>query len=70
MSHAVASEKPNASSSAAFWAVLIFVGLIIGFINFVQVMSHDEGHGGGHGTTTEHQAPGADHATHGEEAHH
>ncbi len=60
MSHAVQTEKPNLPSSAAFWAVLIFVGLIIGYINFVKSMSHDEGHG----TTTEHHAGEGGHEAH------
>ena len=54
MSHAVQPDKPNIPSSAAFWAVLIFVGLLVGAINFVKAMSSDEGHGGGHGAATEH----------------
>lgn len=55
MSHPVHVERPNESSSAAFWATMILIGLIIGAINFVRVMSHDEGHG-----TEHHQAHGQD----------
>lgn len=62
MSHPVQAEKPNISSSSALWATLIFVGLIIAAINFVQAESNSEGHGG-HGAATE-QHDGA--ATHGE----
>lgn len=38
---------------AAFWAVVIFGGLVIGIINFIQSMGHDEGGHGAHGATTE-----------------
>lgn len=60
MSHGVQTEKPNVSSSAALWAVLIFVGLIIAAINFVQAESKSEGHGG-HGAATEHHESAAGH---------
>lgn len=60
MSHGVQTEKPNVSSSAALWAVLIFVGLIIAAINFVQAESKGEGHGG-HEAATEHHEAGAGH---------
>ncbi len=71
MSHAVQPEKTNIPSSAAFWTVLIFVGLVIGGVNFVKAMGGDEAHGGGHGAPTEHAAPAAGHGAHGEghEAH-
>ncbi|WP_118950860.1 hypothetical protein [Taibaiella helva] len=62
MSHPVQAEKPNISSASALWATLIFVGLLIAAINFVQAESKSEGHGG-HGAATE-QHDGA--ATHGE----
>lgn len=61
MSHSVPSDKPNISSSAAMWTAIIIVGLIIGAINFVKAMSHDDGHGGGHGAATEHHEAGAGH---------
>lgn len=68
MSHGVQTEKPNVSSSAALWAVLIFVGLIIAAINFVQAESKGEGHGA-HGAATEHHDAAAGHeATGGHEA--
>lgn len=68
MSHGVQTEKPNTSSSAALWAVLIFVGLIIAAINFVQSESKSEGHGE-HGAATEHHDAAAGHdATGGHEA--
>lgn len=57
------ADKPKASSTAAFFAVLIFIGFILGLINFTQSMSHDEpGHGSGshteqHGET--HKEAGA-----------
>lgn len=68
MSHGVQTEKPNISSSAAMWAVLIFVGLIIAAINFVQAESKGEEHG--HGAATEHHEAGAGHeAAGGHESH-
>jgi hypothetical protein len=68
MSHGVQTEKPNTSSSAALWAVLIFVGLIIAAINFVQAESKSEGHGE-HGAATEHHdAPAGHDASGGHEA--
>lgn len=67
--HVVEKEKPNVSSSAAAWATLIFVGLIIAAINFVQAESNSEGHGGGHGAKTEHHEAGAGHEAAGHEAH-
>ena len=44
-------NKPTTSYRAAFWFVVILAGLFIGAVNFVNVMSHDEG--GGHGATHE-----------------
>lgn len=64
MSHGVQTEKPNTSSSAALWATLIFVGLIIAAINFVQAESKSEGHGG-HGAATEHHDAAAGHEANG-----
>jgi hypothetical protein len=49
--HHHTDNKPGSSYGAAFWFVLILVGLFIGAINFVNVMGHDEG--GGHGATHE-----------------
>ena len=63
MSHGVQTEKPNISSSAALWSVLIFVGLIIAAINFVRSENSSEGHGGGHGAATEQHGGGAHHGT-------
>lgn len=71
MSHSVPTEKTNIPSSSALWAALIFVGLLIAGINFVQAESKgEEGHGE-HGAATEqvegaanHEAPaGEEHAT-------
>jgi hypothetical protein len=59
-------EKPNTSSTAAFTAVLIFVGFIVALINFTQVMGHDDA-ANGHGT--EHAAPSHGNS-HGADAHH
>lgn len=40
MSHAVSNEPVKNSSAAAFWAILIFIGLLIGAINFVHIESN------------------------------
>jgi hypothetical protein len=66
--HAQADNKPNTSSSASFWFVIILIGLFISAVNFVSVMSHDTG-GHGEGHSTEHSAP-ATHETSHEGAHH
>ena len=61
MSHSVPTEKTNIPSSSALWAVLIFVGLIIAAINFVQAENKpEEGHGE-HGAATEHVSGAAHH---------
>jgi hypothetical protein len=52
-SHQSTENKPKTALSASFWFVLILAGLFIAAVNFVNVMSHDDG---GHGT--EHVAPG------------
>lgn len=57
------SRTPS-TSSIAFAALIIF--LFIAMVNFVNVMSHDEGGHGEEAHATEHAAP----AHHGEEAHH
>ncbi|WP_118972176.1 hypothetical protein [Taibaiella koreensis] len=59
MSHPVQAEKPNISSASALWAVLIFAGLIIAAINFVQAESNSEGHGGHGAATEQHDGAGA-----------
>lgn len=59
MSHSVPTEKTNIPSSSALWAVLIFIGLIVAAVNFVQAENKDEGHGE-HGAAVEHaEHPGA-----------
>lgn len=63
------NSTPGTSVASAKWVIIILAGLFIGAVNFVSVMSHDDGgHGEGHGT--EHTAPAAGHdaapATHGE----
>lgn len=61
MSHSVPTEKTNIPSSSALWAVLIFVGLIIAAVNFVQAENKpEEGHGE-HGAATEHVSGTAHH---------
>lgn len=46
MAHVEKQETPRDSSSAAFWAALIFIGFILATINFIDVMSasHDDHH--------------------------
>jgi len=68
MSHSVPTEKTNIPSSSALWAVIIFVGLIIAAINFVQAESKGEGHGE-HGAATEHVEGAANHEAPAGEAH-
>jgi len=69
MSHPVQVATPNTSSSAAFWFCLIFVGLLVGAINFVRIMGEDSGHHGAHGTEHVEEHSPAGHAPHsGEEA--
>jgi hypothetical protein len=70
------ANKSKTSFTASFWLVIILVGLFIAALNFIEVMSHDDGGGhGGHATEATH-APAAggheaDHhdATHQEAAH-
>jgi len=69
MSHTVPAETPNTSSNAAFWACAIFVGLLIGAINFTKPSGD---HNGGHATEQGHEghAPAtSDHHHPAEEAH-
>lgn len=75
--HHHTDNQTGSSSGAAFWFVLILVGLFIGAINFVNVMGHDEeGHDAGHEThiqSGDHNASGqaTQHgATENEAAHH
>lgn len=72
-SHSTPSEansKPTFSFGSAFWLVVILVGLFVAAVNFVSVMSHDDGgHDTGHGAPaheTHSTAPAAEHQdTHG-----
>ncbi len=41
--HHHTDTKPGTASGAAFWFMLILVGLFIGTVNFVNVMGHDDG---------------------------
>jgi len=61
-----AADKPKTSSTAAFFAVLIFIGFILGLINFTQSMSHDEP---GHGSAA-HSEHGESHKEAGAAEHH
>lgn len=64
MSHSVQVETPNTSSNAAFWFCLIFVGLLVGAINFVRIMGEDTGHHGAHGTEHVEEQHPAGHQAH------
>ncbi len=48
-----AEPKSKTSFRASFWFVLILVGLFIAAVNFVSVMSHEEG---GHEATEQSEA--------------
>jgi len=73
--HTIA-DKPKTSSVAAFFAVLIFIGFILGLINFTQSMSHDDGghgsaaHAAEHKGKATHEAHGAAHKETGAAEHH
>lgn len=60
------AKGPKTPLVSAFWFVLVLVFLFIAAVNFVNVMSHDEGEG--HGATThetaanEHEAAKVEHA--------
>ena len=58
-----ANNGPKTPLGSAFWFVLVLVILFISSVNFVNVMSHDEG---GHGTHAEatHEAAASHEATH------
>ena len=61
------SQKVGTSFKSSIWFMLILAFLFISAVNFVQVMSHDDGgHGEEHGT--EHAAPAAHGEEHGHEA--
>lgn len=63
--HKADDNKPGSSLTSAVWFMIILAFLYISAVNFIDVMSHDDG---GHVTEahgTEHAAP----APHGEEAH-
>lgn len=65
--HHHADTKPGSSYGAAFWFVIILVGLFIGAVNFVNVMGHDEG--GDHGATHEPKTEATSGATGHDDAH-
>lgn len=59
------AKGPKTPLGSAFWFVLVLVLLFIGAVNFVNVMSHDEGEG--HEATT-HEAAATGHEEHATEA--
>mgnify|MGYP000011431633 CR=1 FL=1 len=67
-----ADNRPGSSFTSSIWFMLILAGLFICAVNFVEVMSHDDGGHGEGGHATEHAAPhGHDggHDAHGDEHH-
>jgi hypothetical protein len=56
------AKGPKTPLGSAFWFVLVLVFLFIAAVNFVNVMSHDEGEG--HGTATHEAAATGHEATH------
>lgn len=70
--HHVEDPKPTTSFRASFWFVIILAGLFIAAVNFVSVMSHDEGgHEGGHATehATGHETHATGHEANSNESH-
>ncbi len=70
--HHPAENKSRIALNSAFWFVLILAGLFIAAVNFVAVMSHDDGgHGDAHAPASHHDASdqGTD-ASHDHGAHH
>lgn len=63
--HTTGHSTANSSKSsfgASFWLVVILAVLFISAVNFVTVMSHDEGgHGEGHHTEATHDGHDAGH---------
>lgn len=54
--HVQEDKRPGSSFTSAIWFVILVVGLFVAAVNFVDVMSHDDGgHDAGH--ATEHAAP-------------
>lgn len=58
------ANTSKTSFTASFWLVIILVGLFIAALNFIEVMSHDDGGHGGHATEATHAPAG-----HGQDAH-
>jgi hypothetical protein len=65
MSHAISNESPKNPSSAALWAILIFIFLLIGAINFVQSFGENDEH-----SETPHTEQPSGHQVPAEAAHH
>lgn len=67
------NAKPGSSFTSSIWFMIILAFLFISAVNFVQVMSHDDGGHGDAGHGTEHAAPAHNdgHAEgHGDAEHH
>lgn len=58
--HHTATNTSKVPSISSFWLILILAGVFVAAVNFVNVMSHDDG---GHGE--ESHAPSATHQTSG-----
>lgn len=61
--HNTDNLKPGSSLTSSVWFMIIVAVLFISAVNFVQVMSHDDG--GGHG-----EEHGTEHTEMGSPAHH
>lgn len=54
-----ANKKISTSFYSSFWFVVLLAGLFVAAVNFVRVMSHDDGgHGSGHSTEAHHNPAG------------
>lgn len=62
MAHSASKDETQNSSFAAFWAALLFAGLLIAAFNFVK--SSSQSHSGGHHGT---EAGQIEHVPHGPE---
>ena len=59
------NSRPGSSFTSAIWFTILMAFLFIAAVNFVKVMSHDDGGHGDAGHGTEHAAPA--HGSHGTE---
>lgn len=57
-------SRPGSSLTSSVWFALLLIGLFIATVNFVDVMSHDDGGHGEEAAHTEHAAPAHDDHSH------